>query len=96
MFYDIYMPQILILFIYYLFDFIYLFLGRGGGREKEKERNINGWEKRQSVASCMDPHWGLASNPGICLDQELNQQPFTLWDKTMLNQLSHASQGYLP
>ena len=35
--------------------------------------------------------WDLACNPGMCLDWELNQQPFGL--QPMLNPLSYVSQG---
>ena len=37
-------------------------------------------EKHQSVASHKPPAGDLVHNPGMCLDWELNQQPFGLWD----------------
>ena len=52
-------------------DFIYLFLEREEGeREGEKHQCV--------VASRMTPHLGLACNPGMCPNRELNQQPFGL------------------
>ena len=44
------------------------------------ERNIGVQEKHQSVASHMPPTKDLAHNPGMCTDQESNQQPVALWD----------------
>ena len=35
-------------------------------------------EIHQLVASCMPPTGDLASNPGMCLDSEFNQRPFSL------------------
>ena len=60
-------------FLYYSFLFLkYLFLFRERVREGEREG-----EKHQSVASCMPPTGDLACNPGMCLDQESSQQPFS-------------------
>ena len=39
----------------------------------------------------MAPNGVLALNPGMCFNQESNQQPFDL--QPMLNPLSHTSQG---
>ena len=49
---------------------MYLFLERGreGEREGEKHQCV--------VASHVPPNKGLAYNPGMCPDRELNQQPF--------------------
>ena len=56
-------------------DFIYLFLEREEGSEKEGKkflcvRNIG------LVASHVPPNEGLAHNPGMCPDWELNPRPF--------------------
>ena len=58
------------------------------GREKERERDINVWEKHQSVAPHTPPTGGLACNPGTSPDWESNRRPFG-----SLNPLSHTSQG---
>ena len=55
-------------------DFIYLFSERERGKEGERKG-----EKQQCVtASHASPTGDLASNPGMCPEQELNQQPFDL------------------
>ena len=51
---------------------MYLFPDRGEGKEKERERNISVWLPHTP------PTVDLAHNPGMCLDWELNQQPFSL------------------
>ena len=51
-------------------DFICLFLEREEEGEKERERNINVWEKYQSVASRTRPSQGPGHNPDMCPDQE--------------------------
>ena len=68
---------------YFLFlkDVIYLFLERGEGKEREGE-------KHQCVIA---PYWGLASDPGMCPDWELNCRLFG--SQPMLSPLSHSSQG---
>ena len=53
------------------FSLFSLFIFRGG-----EERNISVWEIHWSVASHAPPARDLASNPGMCPDRELNQQPF--------------------
>ena len=45
-------------------------------REEEREGNIDVQEKHGLVASHKLPTWDLAHNPGMCSDQELNQQCF--------------------
>ena len=62
--------------IYFLKDFIYLFLEREEGREKERERNINMW--LPLMHHLPTPTGGLARNPGMYPDWELNRQPFGL------------------
>ena len=62
--------------VFFFKIFIYLFLETSEGREEERERNIDVWEKNQSVAFRMPPTGELASNPGMCPNWELNQQPF--------------------
>ena len=64
------------LFYLFLKDFIYLFLERGDEWEKDRERNVNMSEICESVASPMAPAGDLACHPGLCLDWELNWQPF--------------------
>ena len=64
------------MFLSYIEDFIY-FLERG---EEARERNINVW-----VASHVPPTGNLARYPGMCLDQELNWQPFDLICRLALN-----------
>ena len=59
----------IILFLFLKEDFIYLFLERGSEKERE-ERNINVW------FPLTHPMGGLARNPGMCPDWELNQRPF--------------------
>ena len=61
-------------YIYLNFSFfkrLYLFIFRERGREWEREG-----EKHWSAASPTPPPGDLAHNPGMCLDQDLNQQPF--------------------
>ena len=62
-------------------DFIYLFF-RERGREgaRGRERSMCG------CPSCA-PNWGLAHNPGMCPDWELNQQPFGLQASTQSTEL---------
>ena len=70
---------------------LYLFTFRARGREGEREGNTNVWEIRSSVARHTPPTWGLAHNPGLCPDWELNRWPFGL--QAIPNPLSHTSQG---
>ena len=51
---------------YFLKDFIYVFLEKEWEGERERERNIDVWEKYQSVAS--------RTHTGLWL------RPFGLWD----------------
>ena len=63
-------------------DFIYFWRAIEGEREKH-------WcvrKKHRSVVYCTCPSWGLACNPGMCPDWELNQRPFTLWDNAQLTE----------
>ena len=62
-------------------------------REKERERNIDVWEKYQSVASQMPPTGDLVGNPGMCPDWESNQQSFSLQDITQPTELHQSGQG---
>ena len=72
------------IFNYFLkYLFIFIFRDREG-REKESERNNNVTEKQPSAASHTPPTGGLASNPGLCPDQQ---------SRTMPNHLSHISPG---
>ena len=63
------------MYIYIFKDFICLLWERG--REGERE-----WEKQQhsrdTSSGCLSHalNWGLDLNPGMCPDQESNQQPF--------------------
>ena len=66
-------------------DLIHFFLERGEGMEKEKERNIN------QIASHKPPTGDLACNPGICPDRVSTRNLSVCG--TMLNALSHTSQG---
>ena len=57
------------------------------GEEKEEEE-----EKHPCVVASRTPPTGeLALNPGMCLDWELNRQPFG--SQPTLNPLSYISQG---
>ena len=56
--------------------FIYLFWEKGEGREKEGEKH------QCVVASCTPPSRGLAGNPSMCLDWELNLWAFGLLAST--------------
>ena len=58
--------------------------------ESRREGQREG-EKHQLVASCISPTRGLAYNPGLCPDWELNQWPFGR--RLALNPMSHTSQG---
>ena len=58
------------------FFFKILFIFRDGKREREGE------EHQCAVASHMPPTGDLAHNPGMCLDWELNLQPFGLQAST--------------
>ena len=75
-------------------DFIYLFLERGEGREKDRGREGGREGKKHQcvVASRVPPTGDLASNPGMCPAQELNQDP--LVRRLALSPLSHSSQGW--
>ena len=55
-------------------DIIYLFLDREEGTKRD-------WERKPSIG-CLShvPDEGPGPNPGMCPDQELNQQPFSLRD----------------
>ena len=53
-----------------LLDFIYLFLERGREREREGEKH------QRVLASHMPPTGDQTHNPGMCPDQESNQQHF--------------------
>ena len=50
------------------------------GREGEGEGEKYQWKKHQLHVSRTPPARDLACNPGMCPDQELNQQPFSLQD----------------
>ena len=66
----------------------YLFIFRERGREGEREQ-----EKHQCVdASCMPQTGDLAHHLGMCLDWELNWQPFSL--QACTHPLSYTSQGW--
>ena len=51
-------------------DFVYI-LERGMEGEREGEKHL------YVVVSPVPPSGGLACNPGMCRDGELNQQPFS-------------------
>ena len=55
----------------------YSHLERGEGREKERGRNIDVREIHWLVVSLMPLAGDLVNNPGMCPDQESNQQPFS-------------------
>ena len=57
------------------FFFYILFIFREKGREGEKH-----WCVRKTLIGCLlhTPSGGLAGNPGMCPDQELNWWPFSL------------------
>ena len=46
---------------------MYLFLERGEGMKKERERDIDVWEKHQSVASCTRPDQDQAATQACAL-----------------------------
>ena len=54
------------------------------GREKESERNIDMMEKHQLVVS-HSPQLGSDEPTTMCPAQELNLQPFGLWDHAPTN-----------
>ena len=56
--------------MYFLKFYLYIFRERG--REGERE----GAKHQCVVASGVPPTGGLAGNPGICPDWELNRRPF--------------------
>ena len=66
-------------------DFIYLFLEEKGRREGERHQC--------EVASHTLPAGGLACNPDMCPDWELNCDPSVR--RAVLNPLSYTSQGYV-
>ena len=51
-----------------------------------------GEEHQRVVASYTPPTGDLACNPGMCPDQESNQQPFG--SQPVLNPLNYTSQGW--
>ena len=81
-----------IVFIYFYFLTLCLFLERGEGREKDRESNIDVWGKHWSVASHTPPARDLALNPGMCLNRESNQPPFSWQDDAQSTE--HRSKGW--
>ena len=67
------------------FNYFYLFVFREKRREGEKEGEKHWWEIETSI-SCLlymlHPSGDWTHNPEMCRDQELNQQPFALWEGT--------------
>ena len=51
---------------------MYLYILREGGRGGEREGEEHQWV----AASQVPPTGGLARNPGMCPEWELNQRPF--------------------
>ena len=62
----LYSISLIIFYVFYHFFKRLCLSERRKGREKERERNINVWLPLTS------PKWGLARNPGMCPDWELN------------------------
>ena len=60
-----------------IFKILFIFF-KERGREGEREGKTNVQGKDRSVALHTPPHGDLASNPGMCPDQESNLRPFTL------------------
>ena len=79
------------LFYFFFKHFIYLFLERGQGREKERETNVDVWEKHRSFASHTPPTGTWPVTQACALTG--NQTSDILVCRTMLNPLSHTSQG---
>ena len=73
-------------------DFMYLFLERDEGREKERKRNIYVQCVREAwlVSPGMPSSGDLAWNPGMCPDQESNQQPASLLDGAQLTEIHQS------
>ena len=75
-------------------NFFFLILTRGHDF-KERGRETLIWEKNvHSYPLMRAPTWDWTCNPGVCPDQELNPQPFGLWNDAQTN-LSHNAQGML-
>ena len=71
--------------------FFIAFIERGRG--KERKRNI---DVRETLIVCLlihGPTGDQTHNLGMCPDQELNLQPFGLWDDAPTNRATLASAG---
>ena len=79
----------------FLNKFLNLFIFRYRGKEREREgeklRHVRG-----TSISCFlhASQWGQAHNPGMCPDQESNQQPFALWDDAQPTQPHQSGLNY--
>ena len=58
----------------------------------EKEGERQGEEHQCVVASCMPPTGGLAHNPGMCPDWDLNWRPFGLQAHAQSTELHQPDQ----
>ena len=76
----------IVLFFYLFLNILFIFRERG--REGEREGEKHQCERETSIGCLL--YMPPPPNPGMCPDQESNQQPFALWDDTQT--LSHTSQ----
>ena len=84
-FYQFQCITIVIIIILKIF-FLYLFI-RERGREEERQRNMD-------QLPLAHPTGNLVDNPGLCPDQELNQQTDRLRDKAHPTELHQSGQIY--
>ena len=68
-----------------------LFIFRGGRTEKDRERNA---EVRDQSPLVHAPTGDQTQNPGMCPDQEWNQQPLALQDNTQPPQTTVEGQHF--
>ena len=76
-----------------LFFKFYLFIFRERGRKEEKHQC-----ERETLIGCLShtPKMGSwPTTPGMCPDQELNQQPFSLWHDAQPTEPHQSGQEFI-
>ena len=80
-----------IVLFFYLFKKI-LFIFRERRREREREGEKHQCERETSIGCLL--YMPPPPNPGMCPDQESNQQPFALWDDAQPTQPHQSGLNY--
>ena len=86
--------DLILFWIFYNF-YLFIYLRKGkGGRKRERETLI--WERNIDWLPRIHASMRVwTCNPGKCLDWELNQRPFPLWDDTQPTELPLSGLDFL-